>query len=89
MKNKTRFDNAFYFKYHIPNDLTSGVAYKFQFGSFNKSYYDECVRHLNVRNREYIGVSPLTKKQVKSKNRSLGNHSLFLNTKYSTMIMLP
>ena len=30
----------------------------------NEIYCGECVRHLNVRIGEYIGTSPLTKKQA-------------------------
>ena len=37
------------------------------------------MRHLNVRIGEYIGTSPLTKKQVKPKNSSVANHLLFCN----------
>ena len=37
------------------------------------------MRHLNVRIGEYIGISPLTKKQVKPKNSSVANHLLFYN----------
>ena len=78
-KNKTRLGNSFYFKDQIPNDLTSDVVYKFQCGLCNESYYGECVRHLNVRIGEHIGISPLTKKQVKPKNSSVADHLLFCN----------
>ena len=78
-KNKTRADNNFHFKDQIPKDLTSGVVYKFQCGLWNESYYGECMRHLNVRIGERIGISPLTRKQVKPKNSSLADHLLFCN----------
>ena len=78
-KNKTRLDNNFHFKDRIPKDLTSGVVYKSQCGLYNESYYGECLRHLNVRIGEHIGISPLTKKQVKPKNSSVANHLLFCN----------
>ena len=78
-KNKTRFGNNFYFKDQIPKDLTSGVAYKFQCGLCNESYYGEYMRHLNVRIGEHIGISPLTEKQVKPKNSSVADHSLLGN----------
>ena len=35
--------------------------------------------HLNVRIGEHIGVSPLTKKQVKPENSSVADHLLFCN----------
>ena len=60
-KNKTRLDNNFHFKDQIPKDLTSGVVYKFQCRLCNESYYGECMRRLNVRIGEYIGISPLTR----------------------------
>ena len=77
-KNKTRLGNNFHFKDQIPKDLTSGVAYKFQCGLCNESYYGEYMRHLNVRIGEHIGISPLTRKHVKSKNSSVADHLLFL-----------
>ena len=61
-KNKTRLGNNFRFKDRTPKDITSGAICKFQCGLSNKSYYGECVRHLNVRIVEHIGISPLTKK---------------------------
>ena len=66
-KDKTRLGNNFHFKDQIPKDLTSGVVYKFQCGlcNENESYYGECMRHLNVRIGKHVGISPLTRKQVK------------------------
>ena len=78
-KNKTRLGNNFHFKDQIPRDFTSGVVYKFQCGLCSEPYYGECVRHLNVRIGEHIGISPLTKKQVKLKNSSVADHLLFCN----------
>ena len=78
-KNKTRLGNNFYFKDQIPKDLTSGVAYKFQCGLCNEPYYGKCMRHLNVRIGEHIGISPLTSKQVKPKNSSVADHLLLCN----------
>ena len=75
-KNKTRLVDIFHFKDQIPNDLTSSVVYKFQCGLCNESYYGECVRHWNVRIGEHIGISLLTKKQVKPKNSSIANYLL-------------
>ena len=76
-KNKTRLGNNFHFKDQIPNDLTCGVVYKFQCGLCNESCYGECVKHLDVRIGEHIVISPLTKKQVKPKSSSVGDHLLF------------
>ena len=78
-KNKTRLGNNFHFKDRIPNDLNSGVVHKFQYGLCSESFYGECVRHLNVGIGEHIGISPLTKKQVKPKNSSVADHLLFCN----------
>ena len=49
-------------------DLTSGVVYKFYPGACNESYYDECIRHLNVRIGEHIGYhqSPKNKLSLKA-----------------------
>ena len=78
-KNKARSGNNFHFKDQIPTDLTFGVVYKIQCRLGNESYHGECVRHLNVRIGEHIGISPLTKKQVKSKNSSTAYYLLFCN----------
>ena len=37
------------------------------------------MRHLNVRISEHDGISPLSKNQVKAKNRCVADHSLFCN----------
>ena len=78
-KNKTRLDNNFNFKDQFPKDLTSGIVYKFRCGLCNESYYGECMRHFNVKIGERIGISPLTRKQVKPKNSSVADHLLFCN----------
>ena len=78
-KNDTRLGNNFHFKDRIPKCLTSGVIYKFQCGLSNDSYFGKCVRHLNMRIGEHIGISPLTKKQVKPQNSSVADHLLFCN----------
>ena len=78
-KNKTRLGNNFHFKDQILKDLTSGVVYKFQCGLCNESYYDECVRYMNVRISEHIGISRFIKKQVKPKNSSIADNLLFCN----------
>ena len=80
-KSQNKLPNTFRFKDHIPKKLTSGVVYRFQCELCNKSYYGECVIHLNVRIGDHIGISPLTKKKVKPKGSavsdqlSLCNHS--------------
>lgn len=40
----------------------------------NKSYFGECVKHLNVRVGEHIDIPPFTEKQVTPKNRYVANH---------------
>ena len=78
---KTNYLALFVLKITFQKKLTSGVVYKFQCGLCNKSYYGECVRHLNLRTGDHIGISPLTKKKVKPKGSavsdqlSLCNHS--------------
>ena len=76
-KSQKKLAKAFCFKDRIPKELTSGVVYKFQCGLCNESYYGECVRHLNVRIGEHIGISPLTRKKVKSKGNAARDHLLF------------
>ena len=78
-KSQNKLAKAFRFKDRIPKELTSGVVYKFQCGFCNESYYGECVRHLNVRTGEHIGISPLTKKKVKPKDSAVSDHLLLCN----------
>ena len=54
--------NVFRFKGQIPNEVTSGVVYKVQWGLCNETYYGETLRHLVVWSGEHIGLSPLTNK---------------------------
>ena len=78
-KNKTRLGNNFLLKDRIPNELTSGVVYKFQCGLCNGPCYGECIRHLNAKIGNGIGISPLTKKQLKPNNSFVADHLLFCN----------
>ena len=78
-KSQNKSAKAFRFKDRIPKELTSGDVYKFQYGLCNESYYDECVRHLNVRIGEHIGIPPLTRKKVKRKGSAVSNHLLLCN----------
>ena len=75
-ENKTRLGNKFYFKDRISKDLSSGVVFWISVRTCNESYYGECVRYSNVRFSK-INISPLNKKQVKSKNSSAVLHLLF------------
>ena len=78
-KSQNKLAKAFRFKDHIPKELTSGVVYKFQCELCNESYYGQCVRHLNVRIEEHIGISPLTEKKVKPKRSAVSDHLLLYN----------
>ena len=78
-KSQNKLAKEFRFKDRIPKELTSGFIYKFQCELCNGSYYGECVRHLNVRIEEHIGISPLTKKKVKPKGSAVSDHLLLCN----------
>ena len=78
-KSQNKLAKAFRFKDRIPKELTSGVVYKFQCELCNESYYGQCVRHLNVRIEEHIGISPLTEKKVKPKRSAVRDHLLLYN----------
>ena len=73
-KNKPRSGDNFYLKDCIPKVLTSGVAYKFHWGLCSESYYGECVRQLNIRIGEHIGISQLMKNKIKFKNSFAADH---------------
>ena len=78
-KRQNKLAKAFRFKDRITKELTSGVVYKFQCGLCIESYYGECVRHLNVRIGEQIGISSLTKKKVKLKGSPVSDDFLLCN----------
>ena len=78
-KNKITSGLNFHYKDWIPKDLISGVIYKFQSTLNNESCYGIFVTHLNLRISQHIGISPLTKKQIKPKNNSVTDHLLFSN----------
>ena len=59
LKNQKKLAKVFPFKDCIPKEFTSGVVYQFQCGLCNKPYYGECVRYLNVKSGEHIGISSL------------------------------
>ena len=48
----------------------------FQCGLCNESYYDEYVRHFNVRNGDLIKISKLTKNKVMHKGSAVSDHLL-------------
>ena len=78
LTSQNKLGNAFRFKDSIPKELTSGVVYKLQCGFCNESYYGECEIHLNVRIAKHIGISPLTKKKVKSKGTAVSINCYFV-----------
>ena len=78
-KIQNKLAKAFRFRDRISKELTSGDVYKFHCGLCNESYYGECVRHLNVRIGEHIGISQLTRKKVEPKGSAVSNHLLFCN----------
>ena len=59
----------------------SGVIYKFQRRFCNKSYRGECLKYVNLRNWEHIGILLLSqsKKRVKPKGGAVSNHLLLCN----------
>ena len=78
-KSQNKLTNASRFKDRIPNELTFGVVYKFQYGLWEESYFAECVRHLNVKIGQHIGLSPLTRKKVKPMGSAVSDHLLLCN----------
>ena len=44
-----------------------------------KGEYGECVRNLNVRIGEHIGISPLARKKVKPRDSAVSDHLLLCN----------
>ena len=81
-KSQNKLCNNFRFKDSVPEIITSGVVYRFQFGLCNESYYGECVRHLALRIGEHIDILRLTNKRVQPRKDSAICHHL-LNFNYS------
>ena len=82
-KSQNKLAKAFRFEDCVPKKLTSDVVYKLQCGFWNESYYGECVRHINVRIGEHIGISILTKNKVKPKGSAVSDHLLLCNNSQS------
>ena len=78
-KSQKKLAKTFRFKDGIPKELTSDVVYIFPCELYNESYYGECVRYLNARIGEHIGISPFTKKKVKPKGSAVNGHLLLPN----------
>ena len=58
--------------------LVSGVVYKYTCGKCNSSYYSETDKHVNVRSRDHIGISPLTLRNAKP-SKECAMHDRLLN----------
>ena len=48
-KCQIRLSDSFHYKDPKPEDLISGVVYKFKCGLCNNSYYGESISHLDIR----------------------------------------
>ena len=81
-KSQNKVCNNVYFKYPVPQVLTSDVVYKFQDRLCNEIYYGECVRDLAIRSGEHIAVSPLISRRLQPRKDSAVCHHL-LNCNYS------
>ena len=79
-ESQTKLSNSFCYKDPIDKFLISGVVYKFQCGLWNKCYYGESIRHLDIRSGKHKGMSPLTERKVKpSYNSAVCDHLLHNN----------
>ena len=85
-KCQTRLSNSFCYKDPIPEDLITGIFYKFQCGLSNGSCYGESIKHLDIRSGEHIGVSPLTGKKKPLLNRNINYAPLNLFDKVSILV---
>ena len=69
-QNKCKISNVFTFEDNISSVLRSDIAYKFQCGSYNATYYGKTKRHVKVKIWKYLGISVLTWKRVKGDDDS-------------------
>ena len=99
-KCQTKLSNSLRSKNLKPKDVISGAVYEFQCGLCNESYYDDSIRHLDIRSGERMGMSPLTGKKVKpirenlkmrykpSINRNFSTARLYLFDKVSLIFLV-
>lgn len=64
-KIKTRLDDVIQFSESILNNFSSGAIYKIPCELFLNCYYCKCVKYLNVRTCQNIGISQVSKRRVK------------------------
>ena len=69
-QSRTCLSKLFKFKESIPKYLCLHLIYKFSCSCCNASYYGETERQLFVRASEHLGITPLTKKQIKNSQKS-------------------
>ena len=87
-KSQNKLANTFSLKDRIQKELKSGFVYKLQCGLCNTSCYGECIRHLNVRIGEHVGISLLTKKKAKPKGSAVSDHLLLCNHSYLLKVLV-
>ena len=80
-KSQRKLANVFWFKDRLPFDLVTGAVYEYTFGGrCNSRHYGVTSRHLKVRSREHIRLSPLTFRKVKpSKESAIRDRLLICN----------
>ena len=82
-KSQWKLSNVFHFKDSLLSDFVSGVVCKYMWGRWNSNYYGGTDRHLKVRSREHIGISPYWdtywNKTKPSKESAICDHLLNCN----------
>ena len=79
-KSQRKLSNVFRLKDRVTSNLVSGVVNKYTCGRCDSTYYGETDRHVKVRSREHIGITPLTFKKTKpSKESAIRDHLLNCN----------
>ena len=68
-QSRSRISNLFNFKDVVNTKLSTHIVYKFMCSCCNTIYYGHAQRHFFVRASEYLGITPLTSKFVKTRKR--------------------
>ena len=83
-QSRSRISNLFNFKDVVNTKLSTHIVYKFMCSCCNTIYYGHAQRHFFVRASEYLGITPLTSKFVKTRKKSaIFDHTLLDGRKAS------
>ena len=79
-RSKCRLNTLFHFKDSLEKKIRSGIIYRYTCSNCKLTYYGKTFRHFYTRAAEYMGISNLTGKRLKSVMQSaMSEHLLQCN----------